>query len=546
MAALCMALLAWPIHLPIGAMHWDLVLYIDAAHRFAAGQRPHVDFFLPVGPLSYWLFWLVSAVFPRSNPLLAAQWAPMLLTVPAMALVVGPLARRAPALALGLTLPFLLFHFAPLNTDAPTVAPSVDGYGIYNRNASMLLYVLAAALLFPPGRRRVVLLAALLLTALFLTKITAFLAGGALCAFAMIAGRIGWREAAASAALALAVLGLLQASTGLVLNYVDDIRLMISLNQGGMARRALGTGSGHVVLLVAAMLLVLVSLVAAQPPIAQTLRAVWRRDPGAISRLGDQPALWLAAALVAGFVYETQNVGSQAFIFLWPAMMAVGHQCWQQQSRLKWAALALIGFAAIPAVNSVLSRGVRATLASAVHRPLEHVHLGRLGLVSQHPESLTRARAMLGIYAGHLPTQEALAAQEMLPAPALYSDHEYQLSWLMAADEGVSAILQFEAAQAVRFETLMPLNFANPFPALMGRGAVAHVAIGADPWRAVPPPDATTIANLQAADLVLEPLCPLTVATLALKRIYEPALHGRKVVQLGRCWLGHVRPGLLP
>jgi hypothetical protein len=78
----------------------------------------------------------------------------------------------------------------------------------------------------------------------------------------------------------------------------------------------------------------------------------------------------------------------------------------------------------------------------------------------------------------------------------------------------------------------------------MGRSAVAHIAIGADPWRAVPPPDATTTANMQAADLVLEPLCPPTVAIDALKRIYAPALAGRQAIPLGRCWLGHVRPGV--
>ncbi len=95
----------------------------------------------------------------------------------------------------------------------------------------------------------------------------------------------------------------------------------------------------------------------------------------------------------------------------------------------------------------------------------------------------------------------------------------------------------------MRFRTIMALNFANPFPALMGREAVAHIAIGADPWRAVPPPDATTIANMQGADLVLEPLCPPTVAIDALKTHLCPRPRGQDLIPLGRCWLGHVRPG---
>ncbi len=84
----------------------------------------------------------------------------------------------------------------------------------------------------------------------------------------------------------------------------------------------------------------------------------------------DRPALWLAAALGAGFVYETQNVGTQGFIFLWPAMLALpcraGRAARAPERRLHGADC----IAAIPPVESVLSRGVRAVLAQASHRPL--------------------------------------------------------------------------------------------------------------------------------------------------------------------------------
>jgi hypothetical protein len=542
----CVALLSLPVRLPIGPMYWDLALYVDAAGRFAEGQRPHVDFFLPVGPLSYWLFWLVSAAFPRSNPLLAAQWSPMLVTLPAMATVLWPLARRAPGLAFALLLPFLLFQLAPLNTDAQTVFPSVDGYGIYNRNASILLYALAAGLMFPPGRKRLAGLIVLLITALFLTKITGFLAGGLLCAFALAAGRVDWRQAAASALLAVLALAALEMRSGLVSDYLADIALMLSLNQGGMLPRAIGTGSANVFLLGAVTLLILAALFRDREDIIRAARRVRSEGPGALPALLDRPGLWLVAFLAAAFAYETQNVGTQGFIFLWPAMLVLLAQGWRGGQRSRMAFVALASIAAIPPVESVLARSIRAGLAQAAHAPLEHRHLGRLGLVTQHPHSLSRAREMLGIYAGHPAAFHAMARLGMLPSPTLYSDHEYQLSWLMAVDEGIAAILALESEKAVRFRTMMTLNFANPFPALMGRSAVAHIAIGADPWRAVPPPDATTTANMQAADLVLEPLCPPTVAIDALKRIYAPALAGRQPIPLGRCWIGHVRAGMLP
>ena len=54
----------------------------------------------------------------------------------------------------------------------------------------------------------------------------------------------------------------------------------------------------------------------------------------------------------------------------------------------------------------------------------------------------------------------------------------------------MGAILAYEAANGVRFETIMSLNFANPFPFLLDRLGTRLVAIGADPFRAVPEPDA--------------------------------------------------------
>ena len=59
----------------------------------------------------------------------------------------------------------------------------------------------------------------------------------------------------------------------------------------------------------------------------------------------------------------------------------------------------------------------------------------------------------------------------------------------MAASEAVEAIKAYEAANGVRFETIMSLNFVNPFPWLLDRHAPRRIAIGADPYRAVPDPD---------------------------------------------------------
>jgi hypothetical protein len=87
----------------------------------------------------------------------------------------------------------------------------------------------------------------------------------------------------------------------------------------------------------------------------------------------------------------------------------------------------------------------------------------------------------------------------------------------------------------------MSLNFANPFPALMDRAGVRHIAIGADPFRAVPPPDADALDAVAEADLIVKPNCPVTIANETLAEIYRTAMAGRREIALGPCWTGYVR-----
>ena len=190
---------------------------------------------------------------------------------------------------------------------------------------------------------------------------------------------------------------------------------------------------------------------------------------------------------------------------------------------------------------TVLQRAGRTLLAQSNYIALPNDHLGALGRVSQHVEVVGRAGKMQAIYAASTDTYEAIAAQQILPSQTLYSELDFQLGWLMAIDAGIAAILAHEARTGTRFDTIMSLNFVNPFPALMGRSSVRHIAIGADPFRAVPEPDAEAVAAVAAADLILLPLCPVTVANQALHRVYAPAMTGRREIPLGPCWKGFVK-----
>ncbi len=148
---------------------------------------------------------------------------------------------------------------------------------------------------------------------------------------------------------------------------------------------------------------------------------------------------------------------------------------------------------------------------------------------------------MQSVYAAHPATFQAISDKGLLPSQSFYAELDFQAGWLMAVDAGIAAILEPEARTGARFETIMSLNFANPFPSLMERTGVRHVPIGADPSRAVPPPNEAARAAIAETDLILYPLCPLTVANQTLRGIYAEATAGRREIALGACWKGYVR-----
>ncbi len=542
---ICAVLLSLPLTAPLGPMYWDLVLYLDAADRIATGQTPLIDFLTPVGPLGYWLFAWLGELFPRAQPLLLVQWSLLLVTAPVMALVLREVDRSSRAIALGLLLPFLVFQLAPVNVEQYSFFPGLDGFGIYNRQVSIVLYVLTAALIFLRDKR---LLAAILvwtMTALLLLKVTGFLAGGLVVALALLTGRLDMRHGLAAAAGAGLVLAGLELSTGIVSAYVLSIVELVALNSGTILPRFVQAGSLHLDIVAAGSALILALLWLGRRELQDEAGALLRdRSWRALNRLFDHEAAWLAVALAAGLFFETQNTGGLAFVFAWPVLLAI-LAGWLRSGR-KGALIvcALVAATAIPPVETVLQRSGRALLAQTKYQALPHQHLGRLGQVSQHPDVISRARTMQAIYAANPATFQTIAEQRILPAASLYAELDFQAGWLMAIDSGIAAILDHEARTGARFGTIMSLNFVNPFPYLMRRGSVRHLPIGSDPFRSVPEPDAETLAAVAEANLILYPLCPVTIANMVLRERYAPAMSGRREIALGSCWTGYVRDDL--
>lgn len=551
LAVACLPLaLSATVTMPIGPMYWDHYIYLDAANRIFDGQIPSVDFFAPVGGLGYYLFagWLY--LFPNGHPLLLSSWSLMTVTVPLMALVILDVQKRAPEIAYGLLLPFLVFSLLPFNTGDFYPYPGSDGFGIYNRQVCQLLYVLAAALVFVRGWKTLAAVTALAMLALLFIKVTGVVAGLVLCLMAFLAGRLPLRAALLGGCVFFAAIGCLEATSGTVSAYAADIMSLVVINDTSLLPRLLQAASLNFGVVLACCLLGLVLFIQEFPAFLAAIRAFFAK-PGfqAFGGIADRSFLWIASFIAAGLLFESQNTGSQAFIFLWPLLLAILIEIYcNRGASAAFAVVAILAFsAAIPPVATVTQKAARAWIGSVNNEPLEHQNLKSMGAVGMRDILRQRAQRLQTNYVAYRPAYQALAEAGELPSFLLYSDFEFQSLWLQNADEVISAIRTFETTNNVRFETIMTIDFTNPFAWLLDRHAPKYIAIGADPYRAVPPPGQRVNEAVAAVDLALYPTCPPTTARLKLLDLYQPALAaGHHRITLTPCYDAFVRNGIAP
>ncbi|WP_244467935.1 hypothetical protein [Nitratireductor soli] len=539
------ALLLLPLNVPIGPMYWDLFIYFDAANRLFSGQVPATDFFTPVGPLGYYLFAGGVKLFPHAQPLLLVHWSLFAVTAPLMALALWQVDAKSRGTALALLLPFLAFAVLPFNTREFYSFPGSDGFGIYNRQVCQLLYVLTVALVYLRDQRLLLVSIVTGMTALFLTKITGFVSGGLLCAFAFAAGRVSLRTAVASAAIFLAILGLLEVWHGFALAYLGDILALVRMNEGSLLPRFLQAASHTFGIVAPAGLLVLFLLHRERRTLADRLRAV--RTPPRLAALGrflDHDAFWILAVLVAGIFFETQNTGSQALIFVWPVLLPALLRLWPDAGRRSTflVAATLATAAALPPLVNAAERAARTYIGAIKNVDMPSRNLKTLARLNMRPEILARSQKMLDFYARHRDTYADFIRIGELPAYMFYSEFDFQAAHLMAIDDAVDAIRALETEQGVEFQTILNLNFVNPFPWLLDRHAPLHLAIGADPTRAVPPPDAEALEAVRQTNLILHPTCPLTTANADLLKLYAPAMRNHERITLNDCFDAYLGP----
>lgn len=530
---------------PVGPMYWDLYIYFDAVQRLRTGQIPAVDFFMPAGPLFYWIFDGALRLLPQAQPLLLISWSALLITGPAMAIACGAAARRSLTESLFYLLPFLLFTALPFNTQEYYPFPGSDGYGIYNRHGAQLLYVLVVTVLALRNTFLMAVMIALLMLALFLTKITAFAAGGLICLFALATLRIPFRHGMIAAAIFLIALTVLELVYRLPSAYIFDILTLVGMNEGSLLPRYLQGASINIVPVIGGGVLALLTLRWPAGGEIPSHGARWMQWHERIAALLDRTGLWIGVTLVAALVYETQNTGSQAMIAaIPPALLACHGVMRSERSLASVVRVAMAGLLIMPLVGVVIERSARTWIGAIKNEAIAAPNLKTVGSISARPFFIRQAEVHLKVALQHPETFQTFIEEGELPSPMRYSDFEFQIRLVWMMDALVRQLRQIEEQRGIRFDTIMTLDFTNPIAWAMDRQSPKHIAIGADPNRTVPEPDEQVAEAVQATDLAVIPTCAPRANTAHLLRIYGPHLQQHRRIRLTPCYDGFVHPRL--
>ncbi|MFM9975827.1 MAG: hypothetical protein ACKVON_14790 [Beijerinckiaceae bacterium] len=536
-AILVVVLLSVQLWLPLGANYWDLFTYVDTAYRLHIGQLPHVDFFVPVGPVGYYLYYAVTMLFPNAHTLLAVQYSILIVALPVMAIIAAQASGHSRAEALALVIPFIVFGALPINGIELYPSPGFDGFGNYNRHSALMLYVLAATLLFVSNKTLASVLTVIILVILLLTKVTGFVVGLGLLIHGLVAGRISLRATCATLVIAMLILGGLDWNTGLVRNYTADVIQLVRMNTSFLLPRILTVLSLKFNVILPAVLLIAFVAWREQESLIRSLREIaGGRGLTAFRCLADHDAIWFTSLLLAGLAFETQNTGSHEFILIWPVLLRMLRRYPPPWSIEAAPVLVLIAATALPTPISIAHRAARTIFSMPKYEKLDASLMGPIGRVTAKPEIMRQSRAMLAHYADSLASYERIAKRGVLPSYILFSELDFQAGWLVSAQKAAEAVLAYEAANQVRFERIVTLDFVDPLPAMLGRTPLKDLSIGNDPDRTLIELDARAIAEVNSADAILIPLCPLTTARTAILAAYEKHLHNRRSVSLSPCF----------
>lgn len=544
-ALLALVLVAVPLRLPIGPNYWDVYLFLDVAHRIDLGQVPHRDFFVPIGILPFYLHDVVQFLFPNAQPVLAVQYGILLLALP-LALLTGlDIERRSRWLA-GLVLaPFAIFALLPFNIIEFYPSPGIDGFGIYNRQAGLMLYLLVAALFLCSRHWLKFIVSAVVLLALLYIKVTAGLAAACIIATAIVSGHFSLRGGALVLLSAVIATAGLEIATGLPRAYLADLAGLVEDNTDSLADRILTFVSLKFDVLAAVAAFGLFVLWQDRNRLLRCLRYLLGKGPVAsperllsLRWLAGHPVAVLAALTLMATGYETQNTGSNEYIFLWPAVLLVWITIGVSiEGTYRVATMVLICAIALPTLSKVLHKAARtAAVAPGYVRVATGIE-GPLAMTLAKPVHSERANVLARHYATERESWLALARNGQKPSAIQYSEPDYQTFYVRSIAEAAQGVLQLEALFGKRFESTHVLDFVDPLTPLLKRIPPRFVSVAMDPDRTFPVRIRQRVAQeLAAVDALIIPRCPITPARLGIEESAASELQGRQIIALSRCW----------
>lgn len=534
-AAVALLLLGWVAALPGTPNYSDVVMYLDAAGHIGAGETPHVDFMLPFGALSAYLATLVLAVFPHAQPVLAAQYSTLLIALPAMLAATWRMKERA--MAGWLWAGFALFALLPANFlsfPEPFIPSGVDGHGVYNRQAGLLLYVLISAILFSPRPQSVGVLTALGLVLIGFVKITALAFALPAAVIGLAARRIDPRAFGVSLLIGFVLVLVLQWGSGMVSAYGRDIASFASTGaEQSLFKRLAGAGMS------AFMTNFLGALLLGAAAIALIAKAWEGGEKPELPEIVFNPGIGLALLVGAALVVESQNTGTQALAFLTPIGLKLAREHWDGGRAARVAAACGVIFVGLTA-GVALYKGARIVKSAFEAEPVGAPVLG----LSADPETAEAARAWLTqIGAGGFTPREAemVAELDQLDSMRPISAPAFALS----LEDLIADYSKWEELSRVTVRQAGSLDFVNAAALAVGLSPAAGMPAVYDPERIDYGRRAAAIAQSAAqADIIFTSLCGPSLYRETYAAMIPMALEGRTRVALDPCWVMYVRRDL--
>jgi hypothetical protein len=513
--------------IPFGRAVKDYLFILDGAYRIGLGQVPHVDFSSPIGPLTLYLTWLATRMFPAGQPFVGLHALMWLAFLPPL-LGLAPRFRSAVhfAAAAGLLAGMVLLPF----TVDQTHLSEISYFAVYNRFATGGLFLIGLWYVLPKRPWDAALIG-YLLALLLLLKITAAAAAGALLLAAVLLRRTTALTAAGAVIAAAGLCSLPEVTNGVVSAYLRDAVALGAINAGRGLYNLLAAAIRNWSVLAATLLVVGLALrdLRGRPPAAE-LAPVVGRDTFTVDLV-----LLVAVALIA----ESQNTGGIGLLASAAAAFH-GEVATQRPARLA-ASVVVIALLVAPFGTVAVDRTVTALVRERAGTT-DHAFSALLPGMRVPLPTLEGARLFRQISHEWLPLAEQIQSRRF----NLTNDPTDNAPAALAAwaEDVVDAAAVFRSANlattASRYATLA---FADPYPRLLGLTPARGVSLVMHVDRTVGHLDLQGASGyLRGADGVFVTTCELTNGEMTNRAVFDVILATEfERHRLNACWDFHSR-----